>query len=173
MIWKKRTLGSVTQAEYDRCLSLMDPTRRDAVLKIAHAPRRKAAVLGEWLAKTLLSEQSGLPIEEIRLCRTEKGKPYAEGLPLHCSITHSGEWVAAAVADQPIGIDMEILRSVDPRVAARIGADPDRFFEEWTAKEALFKIDGNPDFKSVCYDELTPLHFYEDGCIITIIKKEK
>lgn len=168
MIWKKRALESMTPTEYDRCLALMEPERRKQVLKLRHEPRKKATVLGEWMAKTILAEMSGTPLEEIHLLRTEKGKPYAEGLPFF-SITHSDEYVAVAVSDRPVGIDMERLRPADPRLAERIGADPTRFFEEWTAKEAHYKIYGNPDFKSIRYQELSPLHFYQEGYLITII----
>ena len=168
MIWKKRTLDSLTPAEESRCLALMEPERREQVLNINHEPRRKAAILGEWMAKTMLAEQSGIPMEEIHLLRTEKGKPYAEGLP-YFSITHTENRVAVAVSDRPVGIDMERLRPADPRLAERIGADPDRFFEEWTAKEAHYKIYGNPDFKSIRYEDLSPLHFYQEGYLITII----
>jgi len=172
MVWKKRSLGSLTTTEYERCLALMEPKRREQVLAGKNEPRRKAAILGEWLAKTLLAEQSGLPLEKICILRTEKGKPYAEGLP-YFSITHSADYVAVAVSDRPIGIDMERLRPVDPRLAERIGADPNRFFEEWTAKEAHFKIHSNPNFKGISYSDLSPLHFYEDDYIITVIKEEK
>lgn len=173
MDWKKRSIQSFSETEYQQCLALMEPARRAQVDEMTREERRLATVLGEWMAKSLLAKESGVPVEEIRICRTEKGKPYAEGLPLHFSISHSGEWVVAAVSDCPIGIDIEGLRPVEPRLAHRIGAEPSRFFEEWTAKEAHFKIHGNPNFKTIPYADLTPQHFYEDGYIITIIKKEK
>lgn len=171
MVWMKRSLTSLTETEYERCLALMEPERRQKVLALKNEPRRRAAILGEWLAKTMLAEQSGLPLEEITVLRTEKGKPYAEGLP-YFSITHSGDHVAVAVSETPIGIDMEKLRPIDPRTAARIGADPARFFEEWCAKEAHYKIYGNPNFKEIDYNALSPIHFYEDGYVITIIKEK-
>ncbi len=173
MEWQKRSIQSLSQTEYDRCLELMEPERKTHLEKFRREERRLASVLGEWMAKTMLAEQCGIPLETIVLQRTERGKPYANGLALHFSISHSGDWVAVAVSDRPIGIDMEVLRPVDPRLSQRIGAAPERFFEEWTAKEAHFKIYGNPNFKAIPYNELTPLHFYEDNCIITIIEKEK
>ncbi len=172
MVWKKRSIETLSKTEYDRCISLMAPTRRKKVLAMNGEARRKAAVLGEWMVKTMLAEKSGLPVEKITLSRTEKGKPYAEGLP-HFSISHSGEWVVAVVSENPVGIDIEQVRPIDPRLAERIGADPERFFEEWTAKEAYFKIHGDPNFKNISYSDLSPLHFYEGDYIITIIKEEK
>ena len=173
MIWKKRSIQSLSKTEYDQCLALMEPLRRERVLKMSREDKRCATVLGEWMAKNALSDQCGIPLEEISLKRTERGKPYAEGLTLHFSISHSGDFAAVAVSDRPIGIDIEVLRPADPRLSQRIGAEPNRFFEEWTAKEAHFKIYGDPNFKAIPYNQLTPLHFYEDNCIITIIEKEK
>lgn len=172
MEWSKRSIRSFAQTEYEECLRLMTEERRKKVLAIPLEDRRRATVLGEWMAKTMLAARSKIPMEEICILRTEKGKPYAGGLP-YFSISHSGEWVAVAVADCPIGIDIEQLRPADPRLADRIGADPAHFLEEWTAKEAHFKIFGDPNFKNIRYTDLAPLHFYEDGCIITIIKEEK
>ena len=172
MNWQKRTVRSLTETEYDTCLALMAPERREKVLAMKSEFRRKASILGEWMAKNLLSAMSGVPMETITLFRTEKGCPYAKGLP-YFSITHSGDWVAVAVSETPVGIDMELLRPVDTKLAERIGADPNRFFEEWTAKEAHYKIFGNPNFKEIDYNSLRPLHFYEDDSVITIIEKEQ
>lgn len=171
MKWQKRSIHTFSETEYDRCLSIMEPARREKVLGM-NPERRKATVLGEWMAKTLLAEKSGLPVEQIAILRDEKGKPFAE-VPSYFSITHSGEWVAVAVSERPVGIDMEKIRPVDPRLGERIGAKPERFFEEWTAKEAHFKIYGNPNFKEIDYRTLSPLHFYEEGYILTIIEKEQ
>lgn len=172
MEWQKRSIQEFSQTEYDRCLSLMEPKRKERVLAIKNETRQKTSVLGEWMAKNLLAEASGLPLEKIVICRDEKGKPFAKGFP-YFSITHSGEWVAVAVSETPVGIDMEKIRPVDPRLAERIGAEPERFFEEWTAKEAHFKIHGDPNFKNISYSDLSPLHFYEGDYIISIIKEEK
>ncbi len=171
MKWQKRSVSAFSKTEYDRCLSLMEPTRKEKVLAMAEH-RRKTTVLGEWMVKTMLSERSGLPVDEIAILRTEKGKPYAEDLP-YFSISHSGEWVVAAVSENPVGIDIEQVRPVDLRLAERIGAKPERFFEEWTAKEAHFKIYGNPNFKGIEYEALSPTHYYDGDYIITIIKKEQ
>ncbi|MBQ8893859.1 MAG: 4'-phosphopantetheinyl transferase superfamily protein [Clostridia bacterium] len=173
MEWFRRKTESLTPTEYDRCLALMEPSRREKTLK-------KASVLGEWMVKTALAERLQLPLEAITLLRTPKGKPYAE-LPLHFSISHSGDWVAVAVDEQPIGIDIEVLRPIDLRITRKVCTEKDllhlekgdpqlRFFEIWTAKEAYFKRLGTgiTDLKGISYTDLKVQHFYEENCIITI-----
>ncbi|MBQ6947622.1 MAG: 4'-phosphopantetheinyl transferase superfamily protein [Clostridia bacterium] len=151
-----RSIDTLTKSEYERCLSLMEPGRRATVEALTNETARQRTVLGEWMAKTALSEQIGCPIEQIRLLRDEKGKPFAPDLPLHFSISHSGPWVVCAVSSNPVGVDIEILRPIDPKIAHRICHPEDlpflegkteaevirKFFLLWTAKEARGKRDG-------------------------------
>lgn len=191
MEWQLRSIQSMAPTEYDRCLRLMEPARRQKVLDMRHEQSRRATVLGEWMIKTALAAQSGLPEEQIVLHRTEAGKPYAQDLAIFFNLSHSGEWVALALDDRPIGIDIEILRPLDLKIAKRVctasdldflfrGApifekteDPtllDRFFRIWTAKEAYFKQIGTgiTDLKAISYADLSPQHFHDKDLMITI-----
>lgn len=193
MEWFMRNIRSISEEEQQRCLALMAPERRERMQALRHEQSRLASILGEWMAKTALAERGGQPPESIMLQRTEKGKPFAQGLPCF-NISHSGDWVAIALDEQPIGIDIEVLRPIDLKLARRLCTERDlaylfegaplyektgdpalirRFFEIWTAKEAYFKCIGTgiTDLKSISYAALTPLHFYRNNCIITIIKK--
>ncbi len=194
MEWAKRSVKDFSAAEYDRCFELMAPDRCKYIQSITNDNVRNSSVLGEWMIKNLLAERTGIPLDEIILCRTLSGKPYAKDISTNFSISHSGEWVVAAVDDEQIGIDIEVIRSVDLRVTKRLCTDSDmkymsengitsedsnqneilkRFFEIWTAKEAYFKKIGTgiTDLRSISYCDLNPIHFYEDNCIITIIKQ--
>ena len=108
---------------------------------------------GQSLARRLLARCSGR--EDIRIETDERGKPFTDEFFL--SIAHSGMFVCAAVSEQPVGIDIERLRSFDGRIAARwfFPAERDwldraedeqqrreRFFTLWTTKEALLKRSG-------------------------------
>lgn len=193
MEWHLRSIQTLEPTEYDRCLLLMEPERRERVQRMRHEPGRRATVLGEWMVKTALAERCGLPPEAIMLRRTEKGKPYAEDLPVQFNLSHSGKWVALALDDRPIGIDIEVLRPMDLKIARRVCTesdlaylfegtplfqkteDPaliDRFFRIWTAKEAYFKCVGTgiTDLKAVSYADLNPRHFYKSNCIITLVQ---
>jgi 4'-phosphopantetheinyl transferase len=69
---------------------------------------------------------------------------------LRLSISHSADWVAAAVADVPIGIDLEQRpRALDACVEALLrepgeapgSIDADALLQRWVAKEAWIKRD--------------------------------
>lgn len=71
---------------------------------------------------------------------------------VHFSITHSGEYWLCAIADAPVGIDLQIHQKADyhgiarrhfhPLEAAWLETHPDDFFKIWTAKEAWVKYTG-------------------------------
>ena len=77
------------------------------------------------------------------------GKPSFANSPLHFSLSHSGNLAAVLISEAPCGVDVEQLR---PEVAARLKArclsDAERardcdFFELWTKKECIAKLDGS------------------------------
>jgi phosphopantetheinyl transferase len=86
------------------------------------------------------------------IVKDEHGKPRidAEKAP-HFSLTHSGGWWLCAVAEKPLGIDLEQLRELDwqglrdrwfTRAEREWVTDELRFFHLWCAHEAYAKYDG-------------------------------
>ena len=98
------------------------------------------------------------------ILRQERGKPYFAGNGnVHFSVSHSGELVAVAFAESPVGIDLQqhkcrgyetredaILRHrklssryLHPQEQAYLESDPwEGFFRIWTAKESFVKRTG-------------------------------
>lgn len=101
------------------------------------------------------------------------GKPYVKDLPgVHFNLSHSGRYVAVAVGDSEVGLDVERLREDRDLFALAkrfftgeegrhlaAASDPGRcFFELWTAKESYLKYLGTglrkkPDSFSVLSPE--------------------
>lgn len=133
---------NISDVQRRRCIDLMDPKRRAAVERITHQGVRESTVCGEWLAKRMLSELSGMPVEEIRLARDHNGKPYVQNLPLYFSVSHSGESVACAVSERPVGLDIEEKRERDVGVARRICSQKelDYVFSQHKGSDPLCKI---------------------------------
>ena len=77
------------------------------------------------------------------------GKPHFIDNPLHFSLSHSGNLAAVLISDEPCGVDVEQLRpEVAERLRARCLSDGERarscdFFEIWTRKECIAKLDGS------------------------------
>jgi 4'-phosphopantetheinyl transferase len=68
------------------------------------------------------------------------------------SLSHDATWVAAAVHDEPVGVDLERVDLRRPELVARVLCDAERallgaldaltFTRLWTAKEAVLKAAG-------------------------------
>lgn len=172
--------------EFNLTLSLMDEKRKNYINSLKHERSKLLSVAAEWTAKSNAARLLNKEVEEITLIRDQKGKPYIKNNPLYISISHSGDFVAVALHSAPVGIDIEVLRSVDLRLKNRICTDSDSVFlkesksaeEEnlkilkiWTAKEAYFKKIGTgiTNFKSISYKEIKPCHRFENNLIITTV----
>lgn len=87
-----------------------------------------------------------------------RGKPYLIGYPdIHCNLSHSGEYVACAIGDVPVGIDIQEHRGMRENILARYYCEDERsyvnrqtderdrlaaFYQIWCRKEAYIKYTG-------------------------------
>ncbi|UOO37486.1 4'-phosphopantetheinyl transferase superfamily protein [Oscillospiraceae bacterium CM] len=125
--------------------------------KYRHEIDRKLSVYSEILARCLACRLTGAAFDKTAIFYGETGKPVFEYLPnCHFNISHTKYAVAAVVASQPVGVDVERVRDIDRRVAEtaltgnelswldKAGAENwrQRFFEIWTKKEAVLKRSG-------------------------------
>lgn len=89
------------------------------------------------------------------IARAEGGKPYFPSHPqYHFNLSHSGTLALCALDDQPVGADIEVVRSHHPKLAQRICSQKELAWLEnqpdqrsalcqlWTRKEALAKHHG-------------------------------
>jgi len=90
---------------------------------------------------------------ELTIVTTQNGKPYFKNYKnFHFSISHTNNLVAIAISDTEIGIDAELIRDIDLKIADRFFTEKEkeyiynstdlainRFFELWTKKEAYIK----------------------------------
>ncbi|MDE6356483.1 MAG: 4'-phosphopantetheinyl transferase superfamily protein [Clostridia bacterium] len=82
--------------------------------------------------------------------RTAAGKPFIGGNPLYFSVTHSGRRGAIAIAEKPVGVDLELFKgelhalvknSFPKEEQDEITCERD-FLRHWTVREAFVKMHG-------------------------------
>ena len=175
--------GGAPSADY-----LSEERRRRAEAVQVEAARLRT-MAGEQLAREMLSERLGCAPLEVPLAWDEDGKPSVPGTGLYVSVSHSGAYAVCAVDDRPVGVDVEAVRGVDEKFLRRVCTEEElayvlrggdavrRFWELWTAKEAIFKLTGQgpllrlsklalPADVKVCYQE-------RYGCALTVAWSER
>jgi len=142
-------------SEHQRLAGITSPRRRDQF------------IAGRWLVRLSLVALCGGVPRDWAVSAQPDAAPQVEGGPL-IALAHSGEFVACALADHAIGIDIEdharreldvaalselSLNDREQRVMSQAPAGNARravFLAHWTLKEAWIKATGDkPDLTSI------------------------
>ena len=68
------------------------------------------------------------------------GRPILIDSPYHLSVSHSGGTMVVAIAKQPLGIDVELDRAIEPGVIERLKLNPQHPLLDWCTREAAIKL---------------------------------
>ncbi len=129
--------------------------------ELARYGNREDAILGRVLLRHLLAEYAAESAGEWRFATGIHGKPelVEPSRPLQFNLSHSGQWLAVAVAlEVPVGVDVQVIdreRRVE-RLARRYFSKPEladlerldgddylrHFYRLWSLKEACTKARG-------------------------------
>lgn len=141
--WQVAQIESMTASERTRLARIHRPLRRDQFV-VGHAMLRGLLAMAGFDAAAIEVDPDGRAL--VAHARAE----------CHVSVAHSGQMVAAIVAPEPVGIDLEASRALsDPRAAAAWlglprhaesrgladdpGLDSEQVLTAWVAAEARFK----------------------------------
>jgi 4'-phosphopantetheinyl transferase len=137
----------LSDLEHARALTFARPDLRLRYQRIRAQVRR------------VLAEFSGVPASALTFGQSSQGKPFLTNLPISFNISHSGDYLAIAIAQQhELGVDLEqmvVKRSRDAiaqryfhphEVAFLQTLEPAQrelaFYRLWTLKEAFLKARG-------------------------------
>ncbi len=140
----------------ERLLPFVSKQRQERVAKFRNHNDKLRCLFGELLLRYIAAKAIGEPTTQIELAANENGKPYLPAYPnKHITLSHSGFYLAAAIADKPIGIDIEKMETgkelINRKIAYRFFAnseikevkrEPKMFYAIWTQKEAYLKMKG-------------------------------
>ena len=145
-------VSKMSDSEFLRMYQLCDKVRQNRIDRITKEPAKKLSAAAGMLARIAIGQCLKIDPLSITFRRNKNGKPYAENLDIHFSLSHSGNLAVCAVSDQPVGIDVEKIRSVNYHLADKCFTleerkyvfserqkQQKRFFEIWTKKEAHVK----------------------------------
>lgn len=196
MKWYKININDCTDEQYEYWYNLMSENKKSRVDKYRFDDAKKRTVFGEMLARKAIADLCKVDIQTVEIEAQKNQKPYAKGIDVHFSISHSKDVVVCAVSDKPIGIDVEKIRPINLSVAKRVCTDDEllevfgrvpkdddfgytdntqvltRFFKQWCAKEAYVKCSGKGLSSGL---EHTPENksFVQDGYVICICQQQE
>ena len=112
-------------------------------------PRRKRV----FACARFYARSTGVEAPRFAYARASFGKPYFSNCEaIRFSITHSGDFWAAAFGHTELGLDLQRIRPLraqklarrffHPEETAFLERAPERFFQVWTAKESYVKYTG-------------------------------
>ena len=182
-----------SEQEVARLLPLVSAQRREQALRYKHTFGQYCCLQSYKMLCELLAEWSRvhqLPINQQPIfLYNDYGAPYIEGGP-HFSISHCKRGIAVAVSENPIGIDIESIRSFKPDLMHKTMNEDEQlritssaipeveFIRFWTQKEALLKLQGTgiisdlhhvlTHAQDVSWSEISPL---DKGYICTIANR--
>ena len=158
---------------FTRMLMSVSPERQQKARRYKF-PKGKALSLGAALALDKLLQRRGLRERDQRYIEGKHGKPSLADHPeIHFSISHSSHFVACAMADCEIGIDIQHLVKVNEPLMRRVLSDEELgmvmalqgeerqmlFARLWALKEAYLKAVGTgitDDFPSFSLENDRP-----------------
>lgn len=140
---------------FSKLLSHISVDKRERIRRFVKEEDRLRGLFGELLLRSILMQKTGMRNEDIVFFTNEYGKPFLKGRDdIYFNISHSGDWVVAAVDALPVGIDVEEVSPVDLSISEYyFSADEhedlmsqsdklDYFFTLWTSKESYIKTLG-------------------------------
>lgn len=141
------------EIEAGRYLPLLHPDEVERAERYRRREDRARFILGRGLLREILGRRIDIAPQLLRFEFGPYGKPFLAGRAPHFSLSHAGRWIAIAIADRDVGLDIEELSDIDPlpllafspaeRERTRFSADPTReFISIWVAKEAVLKMAG-------------------------------
>ena len=140
--------------DLQRALLEVSPERRALAQSYRLEIDRRQSVAAYLLLKEALRSQYGIS-DNPQLALGPNGKPFLPDYPgIHFNLSHCRRAVACAVAESPVGVDIEVIAPVDAEVARQVLSATERreveradapevaFARLWTRKEAVVKLTG-------------------------------
>ncbi|MCW6109095.1 4'-phosphopantetheinyl transferase family protein [Clostridium sporogenes] len=142
---------------FDNLMNYISEEKKERISKFYRFEDAQRSLLGDILSRYAICKRTGLKNDRILFRKNEYGKPLlTESIGIHFNISHSGHWVVCAIDDNPVGIDVEEIKSINLKIAKRFFSNEEyeslknmseddrlkHFFVLWSLKESYLKAKG-------------------------------
>lgn len=142
---------------FTEILSLIDEENKNKILKFYKWHDAQRSLLGNLLIRSTLCDILQVKNRDIKIVRSQMGKPYANNIPeVFFNTSHSGDWIVGAFDSSPVGIDIEQIKPIESDMTRKIldnndfeemkkqkeSEYPNYFYKCWTFNESYMKMLG-------------------------------
>lgn len=155
--------------DWQRYLPFLESDVVQRVGRMRKTEDQLRTVCAHLLTKMMLVTTYEKQLSEVRFTKDSNGK-YQLGQDLHFNLSHSGNYVACAISDFPVGIDVEQQVTRDFSIFQALWSEEEKhlyklleqeaFYALWTAKESYGKYKGFG-----LHDSLMEATIRQDGTI--------
>lgn len=137
----------ISNSKFEELLSIISPEKQERIKRMRFKKDALCSLYGELIIRFDAAKICGICEKDIIIETGKCGKPYFKNLPLHFNISHSGVYVACAICDKNIGIDIEVNESVDYRA----------ILKHLSKSEEEYIRNQNGDFGSMTFNKIWTL----------------
>lgn len=151
----------LTLQEQEKMLAILPPRRRERLEKLSRDKIPAEPLCAYALLLRILHALYGWNVLP-QMAYNQYGKPFFPDYPdVHFNISHTRGALLVGVHNQPLGVDLELIRPVSARTMEMIAgvSQEKEFFENWVRRESRGKWGGiglgsiRKDDKEVLYGE--------------------
>jgi 4'-phosphopantetheinyl transferase len=143
--------------DFERLLGYVSEEKKERIHRFHRFEDAQRTLLGDVLARYAICKRTGENNKDLVFCTNEYGKPLLlEPIGIHFNISHSGNWVVCVVDDNPVGIDIELIKPINFKITERFFSQDEYtslinqpeamrlkyFYMIWTLKESYIKAKG-------------------------------
>jgi len=149
-------ISSVSDKALKSAVSFLSASEKERLSGMISLKRQREFIAGHYLLRRLLSQHYNKPIEQIEIQTLQSGALIVADKSLgYVSLSHSFNFIAIALALNPVGLDMEKMRTknnfneiLEQIDAVKPAKDllkkgfslQETFFRLWTQREATYKL---------------------------------
>ncbi|RDU24801.1 4'-phosphopantetheinyl transferase family protein [Anaerosacchariphilus polymeriproducens] len=142
--------------EYVFLYNFISEEKKKRIMKYRNYADMERSLLADLLVRYAVNQKIDIPNSHLHFYQNDYGKPFLMFPNIHFNASHSGNWIACAVSDYEVGIDVEKISHVDEDIAEHFFTEienqylknqPDllrkeSFYKLWTLKESYIKFKG-------------------------------
>jgi 4'-phosphopantetheinyl transferase len=116
-------MPELAQEDFDSILPLVSSERQERIKKFHFFRDARNCLLGDVLSRFEICRATGNSNRKLEFSVNTYGKPFLiDNHHVQFNISHAGHYVSCAISDEPVGVDVELIKTVDLKTAERFFA---------------------------------------------------